>query len=413
MSSEGKSNCRQSKEFELKVGPHQLFGIEINPYAFDLAQMTVWIGFIQWQRDNGFPVEHEPILQPLHNFELKDAIIDLTDPANPTEPEWPEADFIVGNPPFLGGKKLRTELGDAYVDKMFSLWREYIHPEADLCCYWFEKARRQIELGKCHRAGLLATQGIRGGANQHTLNRIKATGDIFFAVSDRDWIIDGANVHISIIGFDDGSETNRVLDSRPVEEIHENLTRGTNITQAHVLVNQPIKVLRPPEKGGKFELTGSQALAMLRSPNPNGRPSSDAIIQWANAKTIAQSREALWIIDFPPNLTLGEAACYALPFAHVEKHVKHFRSTNRYQSLRDRWWLHRRPGVELRIHQAHHDRTLCTTMVSKHRLFVWLPNVVQPDKTTYCFGTDNDYFFGVLHSRVHEVWSLAQGTRWK
>ena len=186
--------CRHRglKEFELKVGPHQLFGIEINPYAFDLAQMTVWIGFIQWQRDNGFPVEHEPILQPLHNFELKDAIIDLTDPANPTEPEWPEADFIVGNPPFLGGKKLRTELGDAYVDKMFSLWREYIHPEADLCCYWFEKARRQIELGKCHRAGLLATQGIRGGANRHTLNRIKATGDIFFAVSDRDWIIDGA-----------------------------------------------------------------------------------------------------------------------------------------------------------------------------------------------------------------------------
>ncbi len=99
-------------EFELKVGPHQLFGIEINPYAFDLAQMTVWIGFIQWQKDNGFSIEHEPILQSLDNFQLKDAILDLTDPANPTEPTWPDTDFIVGNPPFLGGNRIRKELGD-------------------------------------------------------------------------------------------------------------------------------------------------------------------------------------------------------------------------------------------------------------------------------------------------------------
>ena len=83
--------CRHRglKEFELTVGPHQLLGIEINPYAFDLAQMTVWIGFIQWQKDNGFPVEHEPILQALHNFELKDAILDLTDPEHPANPTGP------------------------------------------------------------------------------------------------------------------------------------------------------------------------------------------------------------------------------------------------------------------------------------------------------------------------------------
>jgi len=229
--------CRHRglKEFELKVGPNQLFGIEINPYAFDLAQMTVWIGFIQWQKDNGFPVEHEPILQALENFQLKDAIIDLADPANPAEPDWPDTDFIVGNPPFLGGKKLRTELGDAYVDKMFSLWREHIRPEADLCCYWFEKARRQIELGKCRRVGLLATQGIRGGANRHTLNRIKSTGDIFFAVSDRDWVIDGANVHISILGFDDGSEKIKTLDEISVLSINSNLSSVADITQARRL----------------------------------------------------------------------------------------------------------------------------------------------------------------------------------
>ena len=116
---------------------------------------------------------------------------DRNDPANgrdswifptrehPKEPEWPEAEFIVGNPPFLGGKLLRKNLGDEYVDAMFKLWGERVPREADLCCYWFER-RRMIQLGKCRRAGL-ATQGIRGGANRKVLERIKETGDIFFA----------------------------------------------------------------------------------------------------------------------------------------------------------------------------------------------------------------------------------------
>ncbi len=122
-----------------------------------------------------------------------DAILDLSDPEHPKEPEWPEAEFIVGNPPFLGGKLLRRNLGDEYVDALFKVWDERVPREADLCCYWFESARRQIETGKCRRAGLLATQGIRGGANRKVLEQIKTTGDIFFAESDRDWILDGAD----------------------------------------------------------------------------------------------------------------------------------------------------------------------------------------------------------------------------
>ena len=99
------------------------------------------------------------------------------------------------------------------MDKHVLALRRPRSTRGDLCCYWFEKARRQIELGKCLRAGLLATQGIRGGASRHSVDRIKGTGDIFFAISDRDWIIDGATVHISILGFDDGSERIRSLES--------------------------------------------------------------------------------------------------------------------------------------------------------------------------------------------------------
>ena len=151
------------------VGPWQLYGIEINPYAFELAQMTVWIGYLQWTQQNGMGEPDDPVLRPMDNFECKDAILDLTDPVNPKEPEWPRVDFIVGNPPFLGGKRMRREVGDAYVDALFALWRDRVPAEADLVTYWFEKTRKQIVNDKARRAGLLATQGIRGGANREVL----------------------------------------------------------------------------------------------------------------------------------------------------------------------------------------------------------------------------------------------------
>jgi type II restriction/modification system DNA methylase subunit YeeA len=176
-------------------------------------------------------------------------------------------------------------------------------------------------------------------------------------------------------------------------------------------MGQTLRVLRPPEKGGKFEISEDEALVMLKHPNPNGFPSSDVMVLWKNAKSLTQSRESKWIIDFPPELSLAEAACYEGPFSYLLNHVKDFRSQNRYEGLRERWWVHRRPGLELRSYQRNHTRTLCTPMVSKHRSFLWIPSVVQPDKTAYCFGTEDDYFFGVLHSRPHEVWARAQGTQ--
>jgi hypothetical protein len=175
------------------IGPWQFHGIEINPYAYELAQMTLWIGFLQWHRGNGYPITATPILKKLDNFHLMDALLDLSDPVHPREAAWPEfrADaevIIVGNPPFLGGKMLRRELGYDYVSALHAVYRENVPAEADLCCYWFEKARALVVGGKVKRAGLLATQAIRGGANREVLKRIKETGKIFFAVSDRNWM---------------------------------------------------------------------------------------------------------------------------------------------------------------------------------------------------------------------------------
>ena len=132
--------------------------------------------------------------------------------AGPVEPEWPQADVIIGNPPFLGGKRLRSSWATSMLMTLFTLYDGRVPREADLVSYWFEEARAQIETGKAKSGGLLATQAIRGGANREVLERIKQTGDIFFAYADRDWVLDGATVHVSMVGFDNGLETKMRLD---------------------------------------------------------------------------------------------------------------------------------------------------------------------------------------------------------
>ncbi|MCI0334481.1 MAG: class I SAM-dependent DNA methyltransferase [Planctomycetes bacterium] len=373
------------------VRPTQLFGIEINEYAQELASVVIWIGYLQWMHDNGFTPQLDPVLEPFESIRRMDAILDLSDPAHPREPEWPAAEFIVGNPPFLGASFLRAELGDSYMDAMSILWSERIPKDSDLCCYWFEKGRQQIESRRASRVGLLATQGIRGGVNRTTLDRIKHSGNVFFAVSDRDWILDGANVHVSMVGFDDGTETTRTLDGKPAVEIHTNLGGGADITRAARLRENDGLFLRSPEKGGKFEMPVSAALPLLSHPNPNGRPTSDILVRWINAKMLVGKDECYWIVDFPSDFTQAQAAGYEAAFKFAEENVREFRSRNRYEGLRNKWWIYRRPGDGVRNAQRRYSRLLCTPMVSKHRIFIWTDPVVQPDKTIYAFACDDEY----------------------
>ncbi len=151
-----------------EVGPEQLYGIETSPYAHELAQVAIWIAYLQWRMEYGYGPGPEPILGPMTNIVEMDAILDRTD-GQLREPEWPEADVIVGNPPFLGGNKIRAELGGEYVEDLFEMYGGRVPAFADLVTYWFEKARVQIEQGRAKRAGLIATNSIRGGANRRVL----------------------------------------------------------------------------------------------------------------------------------------------------------------------------------------------------------------------------------------------------
>jgi len=399
--------------FEPVVHPRQLYGIETNPYAHELASIVIWIGYLQWKYRNGLDLAAEtPILQPLRQIELKDAILDLSDPAKPREPEWPEVDVIVGNPPFLGGKRLRTELGDAYVDALFAAWDGRVRREADLCCYWFEKARAAIERGAAKRAGLLATQAIRGGANRETLKRIKESGDIFFAHSDRPWVLDGAAVRVSMVGFDDGSETRRELNGRPVEGINANLTAHIDLTKVKRLPENAGIAFMGDTKVGPFEIDEATAKQMLASPNPHGKPNSDVVRPWVNGSDVTGRPRNMWIIDFPPGTSVEEAALYEEPFKYLEKYVKPERLAARTAKSQDEvWWVHHRPRPDMRGALLGLPRFVVTPRVSKHRLFLWVSANTLPDSAVIAFARDDDYFFGVLHSRPHELWARAQGTQ--
>jgi hypothetical protein len=393
------------------VGPWQLYGIELNPYAHDLAQMTVWIGWLQWLKFNGFGSPQEPILRAIPgNFQCRDAIMSVSDSGEVSEPDWPSVDFIVGNPPFLGDKVMRRELGDSYVDQLRKLYADRIPGQSDLCCYWFEKARAHIKAGKCKRAGLLATQGIRGGANREVLKRIKDSGNIFWAMSDREWIQNGANVHISMVAFDIGTETVLHLDGSPVSDISPNLTTSQNVEAVPLVSNKSLCFLGVM-KAGAFDIKEETALEWLLLPNPHGRPNSDVLRPRMNAMDILRRTGGGWIIDFGCDTCLPKIALYEKPFSHVWNEVKPVRDTNRRASLKQYWWLHGEPRPGLRKSMCDLARVILTPEVSKHRIFVWLDAAYLPDHQTRVFTRSDDFFLGVLHSRIHEVWSLAQGTQ--
>ncbi len=389
--------------------PAQLYGIEINEYAHELAQATIWIGYIQWLRENGYGLPPEPVLRKLDNIHRMDAILAFDADGKPVEPEWPVADVVVGNPPFLGGNKIRAELGDAYVNTLFKLYEGRVPAFADLVCYWFERARAYIEQGQVKRAGLLATNSIRGGVNRTVLERIKSTGDIFMAWSNREWVLEGAAVNVSMIGFDNGSEKIRFLDGKETVQINPDLTYNLDLTIAKPLVENRALCFMGPSAKAPFDIDAKTARAMLNAPlNINGHPNSDVVRPVASAIDLVQNSRGMWTIDFG-QMNEDEASQYEMPFEYIKKNVLPVRLTRR-DDYRGQWWQYARPRVEMRVALKNLPRFIATPGVSKHRIFVWMPPEVLCNQGTLVIARSDDYFFGVLQSKHHELWALRQGT---
>ena len=404
-----------SPEFP-KVGPANVRGIEINPYAAELARVSVWIGEIQWMRRNGFTGLPKPILTPLDTIECRDAI--LTPEGG--EPEWPEADVVIGNPPFLGARLQIRTLSEDYMTQLRRAYTGCVPGGADLVCYWFAKASKQIEAGRATRVGLVATNSIRGGASRQALQAATDTRRIFEAWSDEAWVSDGAAVRVSLICF---SHTNTAavsdtkLDGQRVNKIYTDLTPGherqdVDLTQAQRLSENTNVAFMGHAKGGPFDIPGNLAREWLRLPaNPNGRTNADVLKPWLNGMDLTKRSAGKWIVDFGWRMLEGDAALYEEPFRWVQEHVYPMRQRNPRELRRKYWYRHMDPPQSMWRALDGLSRYIATARVAKHRLFAWCDVRICPDQQLIVIARDDATTFGILHSRFHEVWSLRLGTR--
>lgn len=331
------------------VQPGQLLGLEINEYARELAQVVVWIGYLKWKLDNGFPGHGDPILEPLETIRLQDALLDLSDPAHPKEAAWPAADFIIGNPPFLGRQLQNRQLGEEYTGQLRSAFGARLSRGCDLCCYFFEQARKQIVDGKAARVGLLGNTTIRQVDNREVLDRIVQTGSLFLAWSNIPWTIEGASVRISIVGFDNGAEQSKWLDGAEADMIAADLTTSADVALAKQLAENKGISFQGPIKVGPFDVAGELARAWLALPtNVSGRPNSDVVRPYFNASDVVRRWSDTWVIDFGVDRTAEEAAQYEAPFEYIKTHVLPVRTQNKQSKRRQFWWIHGSPAPEMR-----------------------------------------------------------------
>jgi hypothetical protein len=408
-----------------RVGPEILHGIEINPFAAELARTTIWIGDIQWRVKNAITHHPPPILRKLDAIECRDALLTADGKGGFKEAEWPETDCIIGNPPFLGAKLMKRKLGVGYTEVLRETFAGWLPGFSDLVCFWFEKSRRAILSGRALRAGLVATSSIRGGTNRPVMDAIARDLMISDAWSELPWTIDGARVEVSLVAFQSraSATASPILGGVRVDNINPDLTTGLNVTVARSLPENRGVSFLGIQTSGPHDVAGSVARDWLVQPcNPNRRPNSDILCPYWNGDDLAGRPRDRWLIDFPLHLEEIDASLFELPFEYLsaarydpdsatdKRTLQEARSTARDDHARNRWWEPYWPRPEMRSRIQELSRYIVTAETAQHRIFVWASLPLLPDKNLIVVARDDDTAFGVLQSRFHEGWSLRLGT---
>jgi type II restriction/modification system DNA methylase subunit YeeA len=404
-----------------RVGPDAVRGIEINPYAAELARVSIWIGEIQWMLDHGYGVTRSPILRPLDQIECRDAL--MTDDG--AEAMWPEAEFIVGNPPFLGSKLILTTLDPRYVERLRRLFDGRLPRSVDLVCYWVERASELAISGELSGFGLVATKSIAKGASRVPLERLSSTaqGLIFEAWTNERWVLNGAKVRVAIVCAVSPNRLPAIKDFRlngsRVVHINPDLTSGIDVTKAKELAENSQTAFQGVKLTGPFDIAGDEARSFLSLPrNPNGRSNHEVVRRLYDVDDIVGRDSDRWVVDFGTSRSEAEASFYEAPFQTVVVgRVVPFRSDptkcrSTERRLRGRYWEFQRPRPELRkALRGFATRFIITPESSEHRLFTFAPTQVLIQGSLFAIARDDLVSLGILTSRIHEVWSTAQGNR--
>jgi len=444
------------------VDPHQFLGLEINPRAAAIAELVLWIGYLQWHfRIKGAPPA-EPILRAFHNIREADAVLtaearlardtlgkplmrrgpdgsvnEVTTYENPRRPAWPEAEFIVGNPPFIGGKDLRARLGDA---KAQALWaaNPQMNESADYVMYWWDRAAELLAAKgtALRRFGLVTTNSIsqvfqRRVVERHLRGRRPIS--LVMAIPDHPWTKatpDAAAVRIAMTVAEAGTQDgllrevireDRLDTDEPAIDFRErtgainpDLTVGVDVTRAvPLLANEGLCSPGVKLHGSGFIVTPQEAehLGLGRRPGLERH-----IRPYRNGRDLTARPRGVMVIDLF-GLTQEEVRTrFPEVYQHLATTVKPARETQVQKSATKdaeayaaEWWQFGKPRQELRPALHGLSRYIATVETSKHRYSVFLDGTILPDNRLVCFSLDDPFYLGVISSRTHVVWVLANG----
>ncbi|MCB1745594.1 MAG: class I SAM-dependent DNA methyltransferase, partial [Gammaproteobacteria bacterium] len=350
---------------------------------------------------------------------------------NPRAAEWPAADFIVGNPPFIGSKRMRAALGDGYVDAVQAAWPDI--PEAtDFVMRWWHHAALLVRAGKARRFGLITTNTLRQTYVRRAVEPHLAGDDplsIVFAIPDHPWVdsSDGAAVRIAMTVGSREAGPGRLME---VEEEHEgngqsddivvrlsehagritaDLRVGADLTRAQPLhANLGLCSVGMKTIGAAFQVSREDAVALGLGAVPG---LDEHIRPYLNGRDLLSERRGKWVIDF---FGLNEADVrrrFPAAFQHLLDHAKPERDLNRNAVFRRLWWVIGHPRPQFRAATASVGRYIATVETSKHRIFAFVPTHDVPDSTIVTIALEDALAFGVLASQVHVEWALATGGR--
>ena len=454
------------------VTPAQLLGLEVNPRAAAIADVVLWIGYLQWHfRAHGTATRlSNPILREYGNIKQQDAVLSYSgrkprldannqpvtrwdghttkthpvtgqevpdetartivyDYLDPKPATWPEADFIVGNPPFIGPAKMREALGDGYTEALRKVYKGAVPESADFVMFWWHKAAEIVRAGKAERFGFITTNSIKQTFNRRVIEaQMQANPplSITLAIPDHPWVdsADGAAVDIAMTVGKKEELTGRLLsvvsevktDGLEVEvsfaekqgRIQADLSIGAEVASVKALKsNSNLSNRGFCLFGSGFIITPEKALEL----GLGSVPETDKIIsEYRNGKDLVATPRGVKVIDLFGYTSNEVRLKFPNVYQHVLENVKPERDQNKRASRRENWWIFGEPNPKLRDMLKGLDSYIATVETAKHRVFTKLDKVIKPDNKLLVIALQNDFHLGVLSSKIHTTWSLAAGS---
>lgn len=451
----------------------QMLGIELNPRAAALAELVLWIGWLQWQiRTGGSQSVAEPVVHDYGNIECRDAVLaydrqELATDAdgrtvtrwdgkttkvhpvtgekvpdetaqvpewryvNPRQAEWPQAEFIVGNPPFIGSKRMRHALGDGYVDALQAVWPD-VPESTDFVVRWWHKAALLTRSGDVQRFGLITSNSIRQAYVRRAVEP-HLSGDnplsLLMAIPDHPWVdsADGAAVRIAMTVAERGQRLGvlrEVVSERDEtstgEDLVERLADRTGVIGADLRVGANVAGAKPLRSnldlcsvgmktiGAAFQIdeATAKALGLGTVPGLDGH-----IRPYLNGRDFTARPRGTWVIDFFGIEADDVRSRFPAAFQHLLTRAKPERDQNRNAIFQKLWWVIGHPRQQFRLAVLGLPRYIATVETAKHRVFAFLPSRIAPDSTLVTVSIPEALALGVLSSQTHVDWALATGGR--